>query len=336
MGIEFDKAYGAILGVLVGDAAGAPLEFYRGRITDSVVKNAMKMPGGGVLGVAPGQITDDGELTLSLAHALCGTNPVHGVPLDKIATNYVNWMLSNPFDVGNTCRRSFLITDKDKYYPGMETVPIHSHMMQRASEANILMESNGSLMRIIPMAIWSCGLPISTIAHNARMDALLSHPNQVCQDCNVLYCIAVSHLLQRPGDSKGAIAAVEDFIEAYHVHPKVREWFQQSTTISNLDCTICIGHVKYAFILAFYFLRKGTAFTQAIFETLMKGGDTDTNAAIVGGMMGVLHGASAVPDYMRNPVETFDCTLPQNDKVHTRDKIYSTKYIKEILKKLCI
>lgn len=317
----------------MGDAAGAPLEFYRNRITNAVVKDVMKMPGGGVLDVGPGQITDDGELALSLAHALCGTNPIHGLPLEKMANNYVDWMLSNPFDVGNTCRRAFLITNKDKKYPGMKKVPMHSCMMQKASEGNTLMESNGSLMRIMPMAIWSAGLSTSTIAHNARMDALLSHPNQVCQDCNVLYCIAVAHLLQNPNDAEGAIAAVENFITGYHVHPTVVDWFTKSSNITKLDCTTCIGHVKYAFSLAFYFLRQKASFAEAIHETLMKGGDTDTNAAIVGGMMGALHGAAAIPSYMRNPVEKFDCTS-SFDVGYVRDIKYSTKLTKDIVMNL--
>jgi ADP-ribosylglycohydrolase len=53
-----DRRLGAVLGALVGDAAGAVLEFYPGKITRNATNRAMHMPGGGSLNVASGQITD--------------------------------------------------------------------------------------------------------------------------------------------------------------------------------------------------------------------------------------------------------------------------------------
>lgn len=67
---RYNVAKGCLLGALVGDAAGATLEFFEDDITPDDVDRAMSMPGGGDLQVAPGQITDDGELTLCLAKAL--------------------------------------------------------------------------------------------------------------------------------------------------------------------------------------------------------------------------------------------------------------------------
>lgn len=331
--VHFDRAYGALLGVFVGDAAGAPLEFYHKSLTDEIVQNAMHMPGGGSLEVGPGQITDDGELTLSLAHALCGKNPEHGLPLEDIAKNYVKWMHSAPFDVGNTCMQAFQVANKNMQYPGMENVSLHAYMMQNVIDANKSMESNGSLMRIMPMAIWSAEQSTLVIAHNGRMDAMLSHPNRVCQDCNALYCIAVAHLLNHKNDADGAIKAVENFMEENEIHQKVKDWFNQSVSIAELNCKTCIGHVKYAFWLTFYFLRNKMSFADAIHATLMKGGDTDTNAAIVGGMMGALHGFDAIPSYMRDPVESFDCTNAEH-AFHVRDKFYSAKFTKEVVEKL--
>lgn len=65
-------ALGCLLGACAGDAAGATLEFMGRRPTRAEVESALKMPGGGVWNVALCQITDDGELTLCLAHALAG------------------------------------------------------------------------------------------------------------------------------------------------------------------------------------------------------------------------------------------------------------------------
>ena len=56
------------MGALVGDAAGAVLEFVR--FKDDDVHTALTFPGGGAMKVGKGQITDDGELTLCLARGL--------------------------------------------------------------------------------------------------------------------------------------------------------------------------------------------------------------------------------------------------------------------------
>jgi ADP-ribosylglycohydrolase len=50
------------------------------------------------------------------------------------------------------------------------------------------------------------------------------------------------------------------------------------------------GWVKIAFSLAIFYLKKNFGFLEAIKDLLSKGGDTDTNACIVGGILGVLHG----------------------------------------------
>ena len=54
------------------------------------------MPGGGSLNVAPGQITDDGELTLALISAVEGKNPTDNYLIQDVSKAYVHW-LKNPF-----------------------------------------------------------------------------------------------------------------------------------------------------------------------------------------------------------------------------------------------
>jgi len=84
---KYNAAKGCLLGALVGDAAGATLEFLQHDPTPKEVDWAMSMPGGGNLQVAPGQITDDGELTLCLASALAQSK---AFDLEAIAANYLN------------------------------------------------------------------------------------------------------------------------------------------------------------------------------------------------------------------------------------------------------
>ncbi|RLN55547.1 hypothetical protein BBJ29_007602 [Phytophthora kernoviae] len=203
----------------------------------------MLMPGGGVFNVGKGQITDDSELALSLARGLSGHRPSDGFPLESVAHQYVAWCDSKPFDIGNTCAAAFGVTpDKDGNYAAA--------MTQTAATNCSSSEANGSLMRIAPLAIWSVGELEESIVALARTEATLSHPNLVCQDCNAVYSLA-------------------------------RQWFlEESLDISTLVCTKNVGHVRWAFVLAVYFLRQNESYERAIHQTLLKGGDTDTNAAI--------------------------------------------------------
>lgn len=66
-----------------------------------------------------------------------------------------------------------------------------------------------------------------------------------------------------------------------------------------------IGFVAHALRLAFYHLRRRSTFEAALHHTLAAGGDTDINACIVGGMVGALHGAAAIPADLRSKVEGY-------------------------------
>jgi ADP-ribosyl-[dinitrogen reductase] hydrolase len=280
---------GCFIGLLVGDAAGASIEFYDGDLTSEIVKNAMKMPGGGVFNIGKGQITDDGELALSLGYALINNKPENGFPKKEVFDEYHKWFNSYPFDIGMTCRNSFChsVIDEDLF---------HS---QRS-------EANGALMRIAPLAIWGRNLDYKTLADYAKQDAKLSHPNIICQDINALYCIAISYLLNNPGDNKGCIDTIKNFIIENEINQTVISWFNAALKHDITDAKTNIGHVYYAFYLSIYHLNKGSNYEEAIYGTLMKGGDTDTNAAIVGGIIGALKGLDNIPDYMTYPVLNFD------------------------------
>jgi ADP-ribosyl-[dinitrogen reductase] hydrolase len=55
-----------------------------------------------------------------------------------------------------------------------------------------------------------------------------------------------------------------------------------------------IGVIDIAFSWAFYYLSKDISFNEAIRDILLRGGDTDTNAAIVGGLIGAAVGIDGI------------------------------------------
>lgn len=132
----------------------------------------------------------------------------------------------------------------------------------------------------------------------------------MCQDCNAAYCIAIAHLIRHPGDADGALSAASAWAES-HAQPVVKQWLLVDSAAGDaaaldavlIGLTRTAGFVRWGFTLAFAHLRRRSTYEAAVFDTLRRGGDPDTNGAIVGGLIGALHGASGgIPDYMKGPV----------------------------------
>ena len=260
-----DKLSTVVLGACVGDAVGAPLEFMKKRpVPKNLLKEAITMRGGGMLGLAPGQITDDGELTICLALSLQKN-------VDALEM-YKQWLDSKPIDIGVT-----------------------TEMALRHGKPSPSSEANGALMRCsaIP-AFFYANKKKSEIAALARADARLTHSSEVCQDANAVYCVALAYLLKNE--------SVENAIKKALTHSKtekVREWVQgalQDTLDFTEETRDNMGWVRWSLQLAFYHLHKCSSFKDAIIDTVQRGGDTDTNAAIVGAIMAAKWGLKGIPE----------------------------------------
>lgn len=290
---QTDAALGALLGACVGDAAGAVLEFVQPAPTTAQVQWALAMPGGGVWGVAPGQITDDGELMLCLAQALVDSP---AFDLERIALTYADWIDSPPFDIGSTTSRALGAARSGQAYAATMTAAARYSMESKA---------NGSLMRAAPLGVWGRHLTSAALADCARQDSCLSHPNPSCWQAVACYSIAIAHLLNHLGDRQGALAAAQQWASA-NANTEVQGWLAEAAQNRIVPYTPQIGFVRIGFTHAFRHLGLGTSFVAALTETLAGGGDTDTNACIVGGLLGAAGGADAIPVELRQAVLTCD------------------------------
>ncbi|MBX3010628.1 MAG: ADP-ribosylglycohydrolase family protein [Caldilineaceae bacterium] len=296
MGVQSlaDAALGALLGACVGDAAGAVLEFMDQPLTSEQVQRALTMPGGGVWGVAPGQITDDGELMLCLAQALASSATFD---LEAIARCYAAWIASPPFDIGMTTSRSLGAGRAEPSYAAT--------MTQAAARFCLESKSNGSLMRAAPLGVWGHARPVAELADYARQDSCLSHPNPSCWQAVVCYVIAIAHLLNHRGDRHGAFRAAQAWARTA-ANTEVQGWLADAAQNLLLPYEPQIGFVRIGFTHAFRHLLLGTDYVAAVRETLAGGGDTDTNACIVGGLIGAADGAASIPLAWRTAVLTCD------------------------------
>jgi ADP-ribosylglycohydrolase len=301
-------ARGALLGAFVGDASGATLEFLGRKPNAADIEKALSMVGGGCWRVAPGQITDDGELALCLARSLAGAQ---AVDRDKIARAYVDWFHSGPFDCGTTTSKAFGQSESG--------VRVAAQLLEEcARRRNMASKANGALMRSIGLGIWSWRLSAEDAANAARSDARLSHPNTSCQHANAAYVVAVRHLVLKAGDSGGALRAASAVLDDEDAD-EVRGWLREAEAGSGPPYHSNAGFVRIAFTHAFRHLMLETPFVDALRETLAGGGDTDTNGCIVGGLLGALHGEDGIPERMRAAVLKCDTALGRS-----RPEFFST------------
>jgi ADP-ribosyl-[dinitrogen reductase] hydrolase len=320
--------WNAMIGALVGDAAGATLEGARKVITEDMVDRALSMPGGGWLQVGPGQITDDGELTLTLWNCLKDMDPLDGFPFDQALQGYAAWYDSCPFDIGQTCSLAFEVLSEvchqQKERINIFTTQEKIDIKRKIVGWNNISQSNGALMRSTAIATWIAPYLDSTpeqAAEYAMEDATLSHPHPICQETNAIYVYTLVNLLRGISPSQ-ALDYTNEFVIMNDFSPEVKHWyFTESVDISAMEPTIQIGHVRWGFVLAFYFLRHHMiTYEDAIRITLQKGGDTDTNACIVGGMVASYQ---TVPLHLQYPIFQFDCTK----QGHRRPSEYSVQQV---------
>ena len=289
-----DAAAGALIGACVGDAAGATLEFLGHVPSAAEVERAMAMPGGGVWRVAPGQITDDGELTLCLAMALAGSD---GFDVESIARKYAAWIQWEPFDIGVTTRQSLGCFVEPEWKAVCDAEGYAVAMRRAAEQRCMASKANGSLMRASPLGVWGRRLSSSQLADSAKRDSSLSHPNASCCDAVACYSIAIAHLVEHLGDRTGAFARAEAWAEGNAV-AEVRAWLGEARAGVVVPFQPQDGFVRIAFTHAFRHLLEGSSYVEAIRAVLGGGGDTDTNACIVGGLVGAACGAESIPQAM--------------------------------------
>jgi ADP-ribosylglycohydrolase len=167
----------------------------------------------------------------------------------------------------------------------------------QALEHNSGSKAHGCMMRATPLGIAATGCNIEETIEMVTSDVVLTHPNKDCIDSTVAYVLALRHLILHDGDSEGAIEIANTYL--LDNNRLVLGWLNQAIE-GNIDpVTKQIGFVKHGFTLAFHLLEHQFSFKEAITQTLLMSGDTDTNACIVGGMIGAQTGYKKIPSKPR-------------------------------------
>ncbi|WP_419164322.1 ADP-ribosylglycohydrolase family protein [Candidatus Palauibacter sp.] len=274
---RLDRARGCLLGQLAGDSLGSLVEFQRpGEIRRLYPDGVRDLEDGGTFNTLAGQPTDDSEMALALARTLIARGTYDA---EATFAAYREWLHSGPFDCGGTIRGALMGT------------------LNPASEAN------GALMRISPLAIFGARIPVDTERHSgleavadwARQDARLTHPNRVCLDANALFTMALAHAIDAGPTAEELYEWVVDWANNDAICAEVRACVASAADGPPDDYFTSMGWVRIAFRNALWQLLHAPSLEEGVVDSVMRGGDTDTNAAICGALPGAVHGLEAVP-----------------------------------------
>jgi ADP-ribosyl-[dinitrogen reductase] hydrolase len=288
---RFDRALGCMLGLVIGDSLGSQVEFQDvGAIAAAHPNGVRDLADSPVWRTMAGQPTDDSELALTLARSLVRTGRYD--PEDA-AASYGRWFASEPFDCGHSTRLAF----------APAAVALTDKAGAARAKADQGSQSNGSLMRIAPIGVWAAGP--DQAARAASEDSGLSHPHPVCRAACAAFAAAISAALLGAGRPEMMATAlrVADAAgpEAAAVGAALR---QAAACVAPADFQNQMGWVLIALQNAFYHLAAGTPVEPGLIATVGRGGDSDTNAAIAGALLGAADGRSSLPARWVMPVLT--------------------------------
>jgi ADP-ribosyl-[dinitrogen reductase] hydrolase len=274
-----------LLGLAVGDALGAPLEFDNPEKASANVASGLEMTGGGPFGWMPGEWTDDTALALCLAEGLVAG----GLPPDfnEIAQRYGAWADSGPKDIGATTAAALR---------GINSSDDARSNARAYAERTGKSAGNGALMRVAPLALTP--LPLPELVEAAREDARLTHWDDSAADASATFCLALRALID--GDDPFAAA------EAVTQSAKIAEAVEIGRVSDRNAAAVLAGGPEFGTCWA----ALAAALTALDFEdyesginwTISLGKDTDTNAAIAGALLGCRGGMKQIPRHWLDPL----------------------------------
>ncbi|MEX1171173.1 MAG: ADP-ribosylglycohydrolase family protein, partial [Chloroflexota bacterium] len=290
------RLVGGVWGHLVGDAVGVPYEF-RSAVEAGDVQWGEK----GTHGQPPGTWSDDGALMLALLDALL---------LDATGEGGPETTVTSRFDTDEQGRR-IVAWQRDKAYTpdgdGVFDVGNATSAAIRALEAGTPAEQaggtdersngNGSLMRILPIALVFHDLgdarpaDLVDLAHRASR---VTHGTARAQVACALYVLIATRLLT--GDAPaGALEASRTTLRAIYVEAKDEERLAALDHLEGYADRSGRGRVWDSFWSAWDAFAGADSYQATIERAIAYGNDTDTTAAIAGGLAGIHWGVDGIP-----------------------------------------
>jgi ADP-ribosyl-[dinitrogen reductase] hydrolase len=257
------RARAAFLGLALGDALGATVEFMTATEIRAAHGVHREVAGGGWLRLRAGQVTDDTEMSLCVARAL---DAAGGWDARETAERFAAWLRGRPVDVGSTVRK------------GIRRFMLDGTLQGPPNEGDA---GNGAAMRMVPVALATLGDP-ALLGRLAVEQARITHHHPLSDAA----CIHVGELVQLAclGRSMARLRRASDAlverVPAFRFHP----WRGLAT-----------GYVVDTLQTVLHFLHTTHGFEACVVAVVNQGGDADTTGAIAGAIAGAYYGPEALP-----------------------------------------
>ncbi|MFF0579219.1 ADP-ribosylglycohydrolase family protein [Streptosporangium saharense] len=279
-----ERATGAVIGSAVGDALGAPFEFgTAGAFSTRFpgLGDRGEMGGGG--GWNAGEATDDTQMAVHVAESLLERD---GLDLPDIFSRFQRWAADDPKDIG--LQTEDVLT---RGLPWDQAATAHYRGSRHAA-------GNGSLMRATPSAVYFAPGGQRATMEAARRIAALTHGDPAAWEGTAIFHDLVRVALNGADPLEHlprTLAAVHpDHRERYAV-VLAPDWHPGQATEFNGAVWPCLGSAVWA-------LRTTRSYEDAIRAAIDLGGDTDTVAAVTGGLAGAVHGLASIPTRWTAPL----------------------------------
>ena len=266
---ELDSAVGMFVGLAIGDAMGAPIEFQPSREPIDYVRSYQE---GGFHSVSKGEFTDDTSMALAMADAFIqarGLNP------NLIMDNFLKWKNEGAysprgvmFDCGNTVHKALRKYEQDKSNPF-------------TGDTDPMSAGNGGLMRLAP-AILAARSEAEAINY-AEETTRLTHG---AEEALMYSGLLAKELWRRQPDAEAMLLK--------H-HKNVR----RSKVMSG-------GYVKETYQAAWWAYQSSDSFEGCIINAINRGHDSDTTGAVAGMIAGAMYGFNAIPNWMVEQLQWVD------------------------------
>lgn len=294
---------GAIMGVAVGDAVGVPFEFSSQK--DMQENPATDMTGYGTYNQPHGTWSDDSSLTFCLAESL-----VNGYNLKDISEKFIKWRdeaywtaRNEVFDIGNTT--SAAISRLKRLINENKIEELNLQKGKGGSDEN----GNGSLMRIIPLLFFIKGKSIDDQFEIVWEVSALTHRHiRAAMSC--LIYLKIGEYIVDGMDKKEAYDLtrkdISNFWEDINFPIDERRHFnkliQNDILETSQDELLSGGYVIEVLESSIWFFLTKDNYRDAIIGIINLGHDTDTSAAITGGLAGLYYDIDGIPSYWVNTI----------------------------------
>lgn len=307
---RLDRIEGGLLGLLIGDALGVPYEFHHASQIPPLEQIDYIPPRDFHLQrhVPPGTWSDDGSLALCLLASLLERDRLD---VDDLAQRFVRWydhgylaVDANVFDVG--IQTSNAIAAIKRGTPPVDAGSTAEHAL-----------GNGSLMRALPLTLWSVGDDDTLIA-DAMTQSRLTHGHLRAQVCCALYCLWGRRVLQR--HMAPWLDAVETLRGRWPHSTDERAELEDHIRPDDATPGDGGGYVVSTLRSARWAVETTTDYASAVRAAISLGSDTDTTACVAGGIAGVRYGARSIPARWREELRGQELLAPLRDTLLARER----------------